>query len=96
MRHKKRFGDVEELLSKGIHVYTTVNIQHIESLHDLVEEITDIKVRERIPDYLIDQASQIKVVDIEPDELIQRLQEGKVYAKQQAEKALHSFSANKI
>lgn len=91
MRHKKRFGDVEELLSKGIHVYTTVNIQHIESLHDLVEEITDIKVRERIPDYLIDQASQIKVVDIEPDELIQRLQEGKVYAKQQAEKALHSF-----
>lgn len=91
MRHKKRFGDVEELLSKGIHVYTTVNIQHIESLHDLVEEITDIKVRERIPDYLIDQASQIKVVDIEPDELIQRLQEGKVYTKQQAEKALHSF-----
>lgn len=91
MRHKKRFGDVEELLAKGIHVYTTVNIQHIESLHDLVEEITDIKVRERIPDYLIDQAAQIKVVDIEPDELIQRLQEGKVYVKQQAEKALHSF-----
>lgn len=91
MRHKKRFGDVEELLAKGIHVFTTVNIQHIESLHDLVEEITEIKVRERIPDYLIDQAAQIKVVDIEPDELIQRLQDGKVYVKQQAEKALHSF-----
>ncbi|WP_342544070.1 sensor histidine kinase KdpD [Lysinibacillus sp. FSL W7-1291] len=91
MRHKKRFGDVEELLAKGIHVFTTVNIQHIESLHDLVEEITEIKVRERIPDYLIVQAAQIKVVDIEPDELIQRLQDGKVYVKQQAEKALHSF-----
>ncbi|WP_249659447.1 sensor histidine kinase [Lysinibacillus fusiformis] len=91
MRHKKRFGDIEELLAKGIHVFTTVNIQHIESLHDLVEEITEIKVRERIPDYLIDQAAQIKVVDIEPDELIQRLQNGKVYGKQQAEKALHSF-----
>jgi len=91
MRHKKRFGDVEELLAKGIHVFTTVNIQHIESLHDLVEEITEIKVRERIPDYFIDQAAQIKVVDIEPDELIQRLLEGKIYVKQQAEKALLSF-----
>jgi len=91
MRHKKRFGDVEELLAKGIHVYTTVNIQHIESLHDIVEEITGIKVRERIPDYLIDQAAQIKIVDIEPDELIQRLHEGKIYVKQQAEKALQSF-----
>ena len=96
MRHKKRFGDVEELLAKGIHVYTTVNIQHIESLHDLVEEITGIKVQERIPDYLIDQAAQIKIVDIEPDELIQRLQEGKIYVKQQAEKALQSFSQTKF
>jgi len=91
MRHKKRFGDIEELLAKGIHVYTTVNIQHIESLHDLVEEITGIKVRERVPDYLIDQAAQIKIVDIEPDELIQRLQDGKIYSKHQAEKALQSF-----
>ncbi len=91
MRHKKRFGDIEELLAKGIHVYTTINIQHIESLHDLVEEITGIKVRERVPDYLIDQAAQIKIVDIEPDELIQRLQDGKIYSKQQAEKALQSF-----
>lgn len=91
MRHTKRFGDVEELLAKGIHVYTTVNIQHIESLHDVVEEITGVKVRERIPDYLIDQAALIKIVDIEPDELIQRLIEGKIYSKQQAEKALASF-----
>lgn len=91
MRHLKRFGDVEELLAKGIHVYTTVNIQHIESLHNLVEEITGVKVRERIPDYLIDQADQIKVVDIEPDELLQRLQEGKIYHPSQAEKAMKSF-----
>lgn len=91
MRHLKRFGDVEELLAKGMDVYTTVNIQHIESLHDLVEDITGIKVRERIPDYVIDQASQIKLVDIEPDELIQRLKEGKVYPPKQAEKAIDSF-----
>ena len=91
MRHLKRFGDVEELLAKGIHVYTTVNIQHIESLHDLVEEITGVKVRERIPDYLIDHAAQIKLVDIEPDDLIQRLKEGKIYHLKQAEKAMDFF-----
>ncbi|ETT87533.1 sensor histidine kinase KdpD [Viridibacillus sp. FSL R5-0477] len=91
MRHLKRFGDVQELLAKGIHVYTTVNIQHIESLHDLVEEITGVKVNERIPDYLIDNATQIKLVDIEPDDLIQRLKEGKIYHTQQAEKAMQHF-----
>ncbi|MBK3497275.1 sensor histidine kinase KdpD [Viridibacillus sp. YIM B01967] len=91
MRHLKRFGDVQELLAKGIHVYTTVNIQHIESLHDLVEEITDVKVHERIPDYLIDNAAQIKLVDIAPDDLIQRLKEGKIYHSEQAEKAMHHF-----
>ncbi|TQR16340.1 sensor histidine kinase [Psychrobacillus vulpis] len=91
MRHLKRYGDVEELLAKGIHVYTTVNIQHIESLHDVVEEITGVKVRERIPDYLIDEAAQIKLVDIEPDDLIQRLKEGKIYHLEQAEKALDFF-----
>ncbi|KAA0966041.1 sensor histidine kinase KdpD [Sporosarcina sp. ANT_H38] len=91
MRHLKRFGDVEELLAKGIHVYTTVNIQHIESLHDLVEEITGVKVREHIPDYLIDNAAQIKLVDIEPDDLIQRLKEGKIYGSAQVEKAMEHF-----
>ncbi|KQL27573.1 sensor histidine kinase KdpD [Cytobacillus solani] len=91
MRHLKRFGDVEELLAKGIHVYTTVNIQHIESLHDLIEEITGVKVREHIPDYMIDHAAQIKLVDIEPDDLIQRLKEGKIYHPTQAEKALNFF-----
>ncbi|MEG0261202.1 MAG: sensor histidine kinase KdpD, partial [Lysinibacillus sp.] len=91
MRHIKRFGDVEELLAKGIHVYTTVNIQHIESLQDLVVDITGVKVRERIPDYVIDQAAQIKLVDIEPDELLQRLREGKIYKLEQVEKAMDSF-----
>ncbi|MBE1557131.1 sensor histidine kinase [Sporosarcina limicola] len=91
MRHLKRFGDVEELLAKGIHIYTTVNIQHIESLHDLVEEITGVKVREHIPDYLIDNAAQIKLVDIEPEDLIQRLKEGKIYRAAQVEKAMEHF-----
>lgn len=91
MRHLKRFGDVEEILAKSIHVYTTVNIQHIESLHDVVEEITGVKVRERIPDYLIDEAAQIKLVDIEPDDLIQRLKQGKIYHLKQAEKAMDFF-----
>ena len=91
MRHIKRFGDVEELLARGINVYTTVNIQHIESLHDLVEEITGVKVREHIPDYIIDQAAHIKLVDIEPDELIERLNQGKIYHPKQAEKALKLF-----
>lgn len=91
MRHLKRFGDIEELLAKGIHVYSTVNIQHIESLHDLVEEITGVNVRERIPDYLIDNASQIKLVDIEPDDLIQRLIEGKIYRPAQIENAMDHF-----
>ncbi|MGE7090822.1 DUF4118 domain-containing protein [Lysinibacillus sp. NPDC048646] len=91
MRHLKRYGDVEELLANGIHVYTTINIQHIESLQDIVEEITGVSVRERIPDYLIDRAAQIKIVDIEPDELIQRLKEGKIYHMLQAKKALDSF-----
>ncbi len=97
MRHLKRFGDVEELLAKGIHVYTTVNIQHIESLQDIVEEITGVRVRERIPDYLIDHAALIKIVDIEPDELIQRLIDGKIYHIQQAKKSYGVFfSVKKI
>lgn len=95
MRHVKRYGDVEELLAKGIHVYTTINIQHIESLHDIVEEITGAKVRERVPDYIIDEAAHIKLVDIEPDELLQRLREGKIYLPTQAERALQSFFQRK-
>ena len=95
MRHLKRFGDVEELLAQGIDVYTTVNIQHIESLHDLVEEITGVNVHERIPDFMIDNASQIKLVDIEPDDLIQRLMEGKIYKTEKVQHALAHFFQKK-
>ena len=87
-RHKKRYQDVEELLRAGINVYTTINVQHIESLNDVVASITGITVRERIPDSVFDSAGQIELVDIEPDELIERLHKGKVYREEQAQKAL--------
>ena len=83
-RHAKRYQDVEELLRAGISVYTTVNVQHLESLNDLVASITHISVSERIPDSVFDSADQVELVDIEPDDLILRLQSGKVYQKQQA------------
>ncbi len=90
-RHAKRYQDVEELLRAGINVYTTVNVQHLESLHDLVASITYISVSERIPDSVFDAADQVELVDIEPDDLIARLQSGKVYQKQQASRALDHF-----
>lgn len=90
-RHTKRYQDVEELLRAGIDVYTTVNVQHLESLNDLVESITKIAVSERIPDSVFDAADQVEVVDIEPDDLIARLQSGKVYQKKQADRALDNF-----
>lgn len=96
-RHKKRYQDVEELLCAGINVYTTVNVQHIESLNDVVASITGIRVHERIPDSVIDRADRIELVDIEPDELIDRLHEGKIYKKIQAQKALtHFFTKEKL
>jgi two-component system sensor histidine kinase KdpD len=92
-RHPKRYQDVEELLDAGIDVYTTVNIQHIESLNDVVAQITRVRVREIVPDEILDRAEAIKLVDLTPDELIQRLKEGKVYVPAQAERALkHYFS----
>ncbi len=91
MRHKKRYQDVEELLVAGIDVYSTVNVQHVESLNDLIALITKINVKERVPDYVFNEADQVKFVDIEPDDLIQRLNEGKVYQATQAEKALNHF-----
>jgi two-component system, OmpR family, sensor histidine kinase KdpD len=92
-RHPKRYQDVEELLEAGIDVYTTVNIQHIESLNDVVAQITRVRVREIVPDGILDRADAIKLVDLTPDELIQRLKEGKVYVPAQAERALkHYFS----
>ena len=90
-RHSKRYQDVEELLRAGINVYTTVNVQHLESLNDLVSSITHIAVNERIPDSVFDSADQVELVDIEPDDLILRMQSGKVYQKQQASRALDNF-----
>jgi two-component system sensor histidine kinase KdpD len=92
-RHPKRYQDVEELLDAGIDVYTTVNIQHIESLNDVVAQITRVRVREVVPDEILDRADAVELVDLTPEDLIQRLQEGKVYVPKQAERALkHYFS----
>jgi two-component system sensor histidine kinase KdpD len=90
-RHPKRYLDVEELLSYGIDVYTTVNIQHIESLNDVVAQITRVRVRETVPDAVFDRADAVELVDLTPDDLIQRLKEGKVYVPKQAERALEHF-----
>src|SRR6202030_1549241 len=90
-RHPKRYLDVEELLSHGIDVYTTVNIQHFESLNDVVAQITHVRVRETVPDSVFDRAEAVELVDLTPDDLIQRLKEGKVYVPKQAERALQNF-----
>jgi len=96
-RHPKRYLDVEELLNRGIDVYTTVNIQHIESLNDVVAQITHVRVRETVPDSVFDRAHAIELVDLTPDDLIQRLKEGKVYVPKQAERALeHYFSPGNL
>lgn len=91
LRHPKRWMDVDELLRNGINVYTTVNIQHIESLNDVIAQITGVIVRETIPDSFFEQADEIELVDLPPDELLQRLQEGKIYVPGQAERAMQSF-----
>src|ERR1700751_5058977 len=90
-RHPKRYLDVEELMSQGIDVYTTVNIQHIESLNDVVAQITHVRVRETVPDAVFDRADAVELVDLTPDDLIQRLKEGKVYVLKRAERALEHF-----
>lgn len=90
-RHEKRYQDVEELLRAGIDVYTTVNVQHIESLNDMVASITGVVVRERIPDRVFDDADQVELVDIEPADLLERLQAGLVYREAQAERAQDHF-----
>jgi two-component system sensor histidine kinase KdpD len=90
-RHEKRWQDVEEILEAGIDVYTTVNIQHFESLNDVVAQITGITVRETVPDRLLDLAFEIKLIDIPPEDLLQRLEEGKVYIPDQAAKAIEKF-----
>src|SRR6266704_3107262 len=96
-RHPKRYLDVEELLSHGIDVYTAVNMQHIESLNDVVAQITHVRVRETVPDSVFDRADAIELIDLTPDDLIQRLREGKVYVPKQAERALeHYFSPGNL
>ncbi|WP_292426403.1 sensor histidine kinase KdpD [Methanoregula sp.] len=90
-RHPKRYQDVEELLAAGIDVYTTLNVQHIESLNDVVARITGVIMKEKIPDRVIDEASEIEVVDLAPPELLQRLREGKVYVPDMAARAVEQF-----
>ncbi|CAH2032312.1 sensor histidine kinase [Trichlorobacter ammonificans] len=90
-RHEKRWQDVEEILEAGIDVYTTVNIQHFESLNDVVARITGVTVRETVPDRLLDLAFEIRLIDIPPEDLLQRLHEGKVYVADQAAKAIEKF-----
>ena len=90
-RHPKRYLDVEEILNNGIDVYTTLNTQHVESLNDIVAQITHVRVRETVPDSILDRADAIELVDITPEDLIQRLKDGKVYIPKQAERALEHF-----
>lgn len=90
-RHAKRYQDVEELLKSGIDVYTTVNVQHIESLNDMVTAITGIKVMERVPDIVFDNAYQVQLIDIEPQELLERLQLNNVYNEKQEKKSTQNF-----
>jgi len=90
-RHTKRWQDVEELLAAGIDVWTTLNVQHLESLNDVIAQITNVVVRERLPDSVLEMADEIELVDITPEELMDRLAAGKVYIPRQAERALQSF-----
>ncbi|WP_026783612.1 sensor histidine kinase [Pleomorphomonas koreensis] len=90
-RHPKRYLDVEELIGRGIDVYTTLNIQHVESLNDVVARITRIRVRETVPDSIIDRADDIEIIDLTPDDLIKRLQDGKVYLPRTAARATANY-----
>jgi two-component system sensor histidine kinase KdpD len=90
-RHPKRYQDVQEILAAGIDVYTTLNVQHLESLNDVVQQITGIVVHETVPDRIVDEAYEIELIDLPTDELIQRLREGKVYISEQASRALEKF-----
>jgi len=90
-RHRKRWQDVEELLEAGISVLTTLNVQHVDSLNDLVESFTGVRVRETVPDSILDRADEIELIDLPPDDLLQRLREGKVYVPEQAARAMENF-----
>ncbi len=90
-RHTKRWQDVQELLDAGINVYTTLNVQHLESLNDVVAKITGVRVHETIPDSVLELADEVELVDLPPEELLQRLKEGKVYIPEQAQEAIRNF-----
>lgn len=90
-RHPKRYLDVEDILEAGIDVYTTLNVQHLESMNDVVAQVTGVVVRETVPDRVLDDASEIEVIDLPPDELLIRLKEGKVYVPEQAKRAIEKF-----
>lgn len=91
VRNRKRYQDIEELLNAGIDVYTTVNVQHIESLNDVIENITGIKVKETVPDYIFDRADNINLIDIDPVELLNRIEDGKIYEPKRAKAAMNNF-----
>jgi two-component system sensor histidine kinase KdpD len=90
-RHAKRWQDAMELLEAGIDVHTTLNVQHVESLNDVVEQITHVQVRETVPDSVLERADEVELVDIAPEELLQRLRDGKVYLPEQAARAVQHF-----
>ncbi|HTR96720.1 MAG TPA: universal stress protein, partial [Candidatus Acidoferrales bacterium] len=90
-RHRKRWQDVQELLDAGIDVSTTLNVQHVESLIDVVAQVTGVTVRETVPDSILDRADEIELVDLPPDDLLERLREGKVYVSAQAQRAIENF-----
>ena len=91
VRNAKRYQDVEELLHAGIDVYTTVNVQHIESLNNVIADATKVPVRETVPDYIFEHADRMRIVDIEPDDLLRRMEEGKIYAPDRARAAAENF-----
>jgi two-component system sensor histidine kinase KdpD len=93
LRHAKRWQDLQELLRAGITVYTTVNVQHLESLNDVVAQITGVRVRETVPDSVLDRADDVELIDLPPDDLLQRLKDGKVYVPEQIQHAIHNFFA---
>ena len=92
-RHAKRWQDVQELLKVGINVYTTVNVQHMESLNDVVTQITGVRVRETVPDSILERADDVELIDLPPDDLLQRLRDGKVYVPEQIQHAIQNFFA---
>src|SRR5574341_1189349 len=91
LRHAKRWQDVQELLKAGINVYTTVNVQHLESLNDVVAQITGVRVRETVPDSVLERADDVELIDLPPDDLLQRLKDGKVYVPEQIQHAIQNF-----